>query len=97
MHLKGDFVKILPKGQLFIHHGPNDQPRQGANGGVAIILSPEMGTNWRNGGSVRKRETTVGDMTRLMFRLRQIFILKTKPKVNHMPNGCHHRHAKKPT
>ena len=46
-HLEGDFVKILPKGQLFIHHGPNVQPHQGAKRGVMIILSPEMGTNWK--------------------------------------------------
>ena len=66
MHLKGDFVKILPKGQLFIHHGPNIQPHQGAKRGVMIILSPEMGTNWRDEGSViRNGETTVGDMRRL--------------------------------
>jgi len=66
-HLNGDFIKILPKGQLFFLHGPNVQPHQGAKGGVAIILSPEMGTNWRNGGNViRKGETTVGDTTRLL-------------------------------
>jgi len=58
MLLEGDFMKILPKGQLFIHHEPNTQTHQGAKGGVMIILSLEMGTNWRNGGSViRKGET----------------------------------------
>jgi len=88
MHLEGDFIKILPKGQLFIHHGPNIQPHQGAKGGVMIILSPEMGTNWRNGGSViGKRETTVGDPTRLLsidVQIKTKVILKTKSKIKHM-------------
>ena len=88
MHLEGDFFKILLKGQLLIHHGPNVQPHQGAKGGVAIILSPEMGTNWRNGGSaIRKGETTVGDMTRLLsidVQIKTKVIIKTKSKIKHM-------------
>jgi hypothetical protein len=41
-HLEGDFQKTLPRKQLFIHHGPENQPRQGAKGGVGVILSPAL-------------------------------------------------------
>jgi len=30
-----------------IHHGPESQPRQGATGGVAIILLAELGEAWK--------------------------------------------------
>ena len=29
-----------------IHYGPNHQPCSGANGGVAIVLSPELEEAW---------------------------------------------------
>ena len=38
MHLEGDYMKQLPGGKILIHHGPETQPKQGAKGGVAIIL-----------------------------------------------------------
>jgi len=88
MHLKADFIKILPKGLLFIHHGPDVQPHQGAKGGIAIILSPEMWTNWRNRGSIiRKGGTTVGDMSRLLsidVQIKTKVIFKTKAKIKCM-------------
>ena len=52
MHLESNFIKILPTGHFLIHHGPNMQPHQGAKGGIAIILSPEMVENWKKGGSI---------------------------------------------
>jgi hypothetical protein len=48
-HLEGDFQHILPKNQLFIHHGPENQPHQGAKGGVGVILSPELANHWIKG------------------------------------------------
>ncbi len=39
IHLEGEFQKLLPRGQLLIHHGPKEQPSHGAKGGVAVILS----------------------------------------------------------
>jgi len=41
-HLEGNFIKYLPKGQIMIYHGPEHQPKQGAKGGVTIVLSPEF-------------------------------------------------------
>ena len=38
-HLSGDYTTILPKKNVFIHHGPETQPTKGAKGGVRIILS----------------------------------------------------------
>jgi hypothetical protein len=48
MHLERDFQKILPRKQLFIHHGPEKQPRQGAKSGVGVILFPEIAKHWKN-------------------------------------------------
>ena len=66
MHLEGNFTKILPSGHFLIHHGPDTQPRQGAKGGIAIILSPETAVNWKRGRSVTHYGgTTIGGTTRL--------------------------------
>ena len=46
-HLEGDYIKILPRDFMMIHHGPETKPCQGAKGGVAIILSPGMTQNWK--------------------------------------------------
>jgi len=53
-HLKGSFITYLPKGQLMIHHGLESQPKQGAKGGIAIILSPEMAENWIKNESITR-------------------------------------------
>jgi len=37
----------LPDRNLMIHHGPESQPRQGAKGRVAIILSAELEEAWK--------------------------------------------------
>ena len=87
-YLEGDFIKILLRGQLFIHHRSNVQPLQGAKGGVAILLSPEMATNWKNGGSVtRKGGTTVEETARLLsidVQIKTKVNFKTKSKIKHM-------------
>ena len=44
-HLEGNYIKILPRDFMMIHHGPESQPCRGAKGGVAIILSPGMSEN----------------------------------------------------
>ncbi len=67
MHLEGDFQKILPRKQLFIHHGPEKQPHQGAKGGVGVILSPELANYWNNKKSkLLIGGTSVGETTRFM-------------------------------
>ena len=45
--LEGNYIKILPRKFMMIHHGPELQPHQGAKGSVAIILSPGMSKNWK--------------------------------------------------
>ncbi len=40
---------ILPRGQLFIHHGPKEQPSHGVKGGVAVVLSEELAREFNNG------------------------------------------------
>ena len=51
-HLEGNFIKYLPKGQIMIHHGPEKQLKQGAKGGVAIILSPKFKQGWKQHGNI---------------------------------------------
>ena len=46
-YLKSNYIKILPRDFMMIHHGPTLQPHQGANGGVVIILSSEMSEKWK--------------------------------------------------
>jgi hypothetical protein len=46
-HLPGDLEKTISNIYYIIHHGPPTQPTNGAKGGVAIILSPELAPNGR--------------------------------------------------
>jgi hypothetical protein len=41
-HLSGDFKKTIIEDYYLIHHGPQNQPTNGAKGGVAIILFPRI-------------------------------------------------------
>jgi hypothetical protein len=45
-HLPGDFEKSILEDYYLIHHGPPTQPSSGAKGGIAIILSPELTSQW---------------------------------------------------
>jgi len=53
-HLPGDFEKVIFGDYYLIHHGPPSQPANGAKGGVAIILSPELATQWKNRRKAKK-------------------------------------------
>ena len=53
-HLSGDFEKFIIDNYYLIHHGPEAQPTNGAKGGVAIILSPELHTQWQSSGKAKK-------------------------------------------
>jgi len=53
-HLSGDFEKSIIDNYYFIHHGPETQPTNGAKGGVAIILSPELHAQWQSSGKAKK-------------------------------------------
>jgi hypothetical protein len=44
-HLAGDFKKYLIFDYYLIHYSPETQPANGAKGGVANILSPELNEN----------------------------------------------------
>ena len=63
-HLDGDFIFVLPKGQLMIQHGPKMQPHQHVKGGIAIILS------WDNGLKISRS----GLMDRLSCALSSYWI-----------------------
>ncbi len=65
-HLEGDFERILPKGQLLIHHGPRVQPSLGAKGGVAVILSEDLATEWRKGKCKMSKGGEIAGATRFM-------------------------------
>jgi hypothetical protein len=65
-HLEGDFERILPKGQLLIHHGPRVQPSLGAKGGVAVILSEDLATEWRKGKCKMSKGGEIAGTTRFM-------------------------------
>ena len=65
-HLKGDFIKTLPKGATMIHHGPMRQLR-GARAGVNIILSSTLAEGWKKGGHIiEKGGETIGETARLL-------------------------------
>jgi hypothetical protein len=52
-----------------IHHGPETQPTNGAKGGVAIVLSPELAETWKNSGKAKKITrggTSVRNTTRFL-------------------------------
>jgi hypothetical protein len=65
-HLEGDFERILPKGQLLIHHGPRVQPSLGAKGGVAVILSEDLATEWRKGKCKMSKGGEIAGTTQFM-------------------------------
>ena len=71
-----------------IYHGPKSQPNQGAKGGVAIILSPEMMESWKRGGSIiRWGGETPGEFTRLVsvdIEIKTVVRAKTKSKFKHL-------------
>ena len=52
-------------GHTIIHHGPENQPRSGAKGGVAIILCPEWYYYWQKSGSIQKK-IPAADTARLL-------------------------------
>jgi hypothetical protein len=89
-HSDGNFERTLPKGQLFIHHGPNVQPPQVAKGGIAVILSEELAMDWKK----RKCKTINGGEIAGITRFMSIHIkleivnstnisLKKKKNLNH--------------
>jgi hypothetical protein len=68
-HLAGDFEKTLISDYYLIHHGPETQPSNGAKGGVAIILSPDLTTTWKASGKAKKclkSGPSVGNTTRFL-------------------------------
>jgi hypothetical protein len=80
-HLEGDFQKVLPRKQIFIHHGPETQPRQGAKGGIGIILSPELTKHWKNSkNKILLGGTSAGGTTRFMSVVIKLKILDKTSK-----------------
>ncbi len=68
-HLAEDFEKTIFDNYYLIHHGPPNQPSSGAKGGVAIILSPELTTQWKSSSKNKKitrGELSIGDTTRFL-------------------------------
>jgi len=88
IHFKGNFITYLPKGQLMIHHGPESQPKQGAKGGIAIILSPEMAKTWIKSRSImRYGGDSISGTTKLLsvdFKIKTFASIKTKSKFKHL-------------
>jgi exonuclease III len=68
-HLAGDFEKLIMFDYYLIHHGPEIQPSNGAKGGVAIILSPDLASVWKNSGKGKRcirGGMSVGNTTRFL-------------------------------
>jgi hypothetical protein len=68
-HLAGDFDKYLMFDYYLIHHGPEVQPANGAKGGVAIILTPDLTTIWKASGKAKKcikGGLSIGNTTRFL-------------------------------
>ena len=86
--LEGDYIKILPRNFMMLHHGPALQPRQGAKGGVAIILSPGMSKNWKHGGRIIHRGgISAEETTRIMsidVEIKMLVKTKSKSKFKHV-------------
>lgn len=53
-HLAGNFKKYLMFDCYIIHHDPEVQPANEANGGLAIILSPDSATTWKTSRKAKK-------------------------------------------
>ena len=64
-HLARDFIMQISRGHPIIHHGPDNQPTNGAKGGVTIILCPEWYHYWQKSGSIQKR-IPAADTARLL-------------------------------
>ena len=58
-HLEGDYIQIMNSGFVMIHHGPLRQPKNGAKGGVAIIISKERDEGWRKAGNKTRQEESL--------------------------------------
>jgi len=89
-HLAGDFEKYLINGYYIIHHGPETQPINGAKGGVAIILSPQMTYHWKISNRAKKKFTggiSVGNTTRLLS-ISMRFEQQDASKVKKYQNLC---------
>ena len=83
MHLAGDYIKIIGEKKYYmIHHGPEEQPRSGAKGGVTIVLSEEMANHWIKGESkIKYGGIMAGKMTRLLgidIKIKLIMLNKNK-------------------
>ena len=68
-HLPGTFEKYIYDDYYLIHHGPDNQPANGAKGGIAIILSPELTVQWKLSGKSKKIITggiSTGETTRVL-------------------------------
>ncbi len=68
-HLPGTFEKYIYNDYYLIHHGPDNQPANGAKGGIAIILSPELTTQWKSSGKAKKITTggiSTSETTRIL-------------------------------
>ena len=61
-HLPGDFEKRLINDHYIIHHGPEKQSNDGAKGGVAIILSPQMALQWKT-TNIKENKKIVGGIS----------------------------------
>ena len=53
-HLPGTFEKYIFNNYYLIYHGPDNQPSNGAKEGIAIILSPELTTQWKSSRKAKK-------------------------------------------
>ena len=66
-HLERDYTKTLNNRYLMVYHGPIKQPRSGAKGRVAIILSREFDEVWRRtGNTLWLGGISAGNTARLM-------------------------------
>ncbi len=75
----------------FIHHGPESQPKNGAKGGVAIILSPELARQWKSSGNSKKLNrggTSIGGTTRFFSISMNFNLLKPDQKNPKHHNLC---------
>jgi len=65
--LERDYTKTLNNRYLMVYHGPIKQPRSGAKGRVAIILSREFDEVWRRtGNTLQLGGMSAVNITRLM-------------------------------
>jgi hypothetical protein len=88
-HLAGDFKKHLTFDYYIIHHGPESQPLNEANKGVAIVLSQELVTAWKLNGKSKKcikGGMSTGNTTR--FLSINIKLRPTKEQPKNLHNLC---------